>query len=125
MDKTKIVVLVVGRGRAWRLPVVTAIQRGGSGYVTLEANDGFEALLSATENHIDLLISGDEMADLSGREVIGIIRRHNAVVRCLLISESPAEAACLPENVEFLGSPFQPDDLLRKLRAIYPDSRSG
>jgi CheY-like chemotaxis protein len=116
VDKTKVVVLVVGRGHAWRLSVVTAIQHGG--YVTLEANDGFEALLRATENHIDLLISGDDMVDLSGREVIGIIRRHNAIIRCILISESPQGTDRLPENVEFLGSPFEAKDLLCKIREV-------
>jgi CheY-like chemotaxis protein len=121
VDKTKVVVLVVGRGHAWRLPLVTAIQRGG--YVTLEANDGFEALLSATENHIDVLISGDEMVDLSGREVIGIIRRHNAIVRCLLISDSQGGGG-LPENVEVLGAPFKAEELLCRIREMCPDSRT-
>jgi CheY-like chemotaxis protein len=108
------VVLVVGPGHAWRLPVVTALQ--GGGYATLEANDGFEALQAVIDNRIGLIVAGDEMKGLTGREMIGVIKRHEAIVRCLLISESPNGADDLPEGVEFLGAPFRPEELLGKVK---------
>jgi CheY-like chemotaxis protein len=113
VNKIKPVVLVVGRSAAWRQPMIMVLQR--CGYVTLEASDGFEALQAAIDNRIDLLVSGDEMAGLSGRELVGIIKRHDAIARCILISESPAEADGLPENVEFLGAPFGPEEFLGKV----------
>jgi CheY-like chemotaxis protein len=120
VNKAKTVVLVVGTGHAWRLPVVTALQRGG--YATLEASDGFEALQAVIDNRIDLVISGDEMKGLTGREMIGIIKRHEAIVRCILVSESPDGAEGLPEGVEFLGVPFDPEDLLGKVKGhLVPD----
>jgi DNA-binding response OmpR family regulator len=114
VNKVKIVVLVVGPGQAWRLPLVTALQRGG--YATLEAGDGFEALQALIDNRIDLIISGDEMKGLSGREMIGIVKRHEAIVRCILVSESPDGAEGLPEGAEFLGAPFGPEELLGKVK---------
>lgn len=123
MEKKKPVVIVVGPGRAWRLSVVTALQRDG--YVTLEANDGFGALQSAMDNRIDLLISGDEMEGLTGREMIGVIRRHDAIPHCILISESPEGAAGLPDHVEFVGAPFETEELLSKARGRIADRRAG
>jgi CheY-like chemotaxis protein len=112
VSKTNAVALVVGPCHEWRLPVVTALQRGG--YLTLEASNGFEALVSAIDSHIDLLISGDEMVDLSGGELIEIIRRHNAIAHCILISASGEGAGGLPGNVEFLVALFEEEGLLHK-----------
>lgn len=123
MDKKKPVVIVVGPRRAWRQSLVTALQRDG--YVTLEANDGFGALQSAIDNRIDLLISGDEMEGLNGRDTIGVISRHDVIPHCILISESPDGAAGLPENVDFLGAPFRTEELLCKARERMADLRSG
>jgi CheY-like chemotaxis protein len=117
VNKIKAVVLVVGESHEWRLPVVTILQRGG--YVTLEATNGFEALQTAISNCIDLLISDDEMAGLSGRELIGIVRRHGAIARCILVSNAPEDAQGLPENTEVLAAPFQPDELLGRVRGSF------
>ncbi|MDQ1473933.1 MAG: Response regulator receiver domain [Bryobacterales bacterium] len=78
------VVLVVGPGSR-RLPLIAALQRNG--YETLEAQDGFGALQMAIDRNVDLLITDDEMPGLTGRELIGIMRKHRAVGNCLLISD--------------------------------------
>jgi CheY-like chemotaxis protein len=117
------VVLVVGPGHAWRLPVVTTLQRGG--YATIEANDGFEALQAVIDNRIDLMISGDEMKGLTGREMIGVIKRHEAIVRCILVSEAPDGADGLPEGVGFLEVPFEPEDLLSKIKGILSKTKAA
>jgi hypothetical protein len=41
----------------------------------------------AIERKVDVLLTDDEMPGLTGRELIGIMRKHRAVVHCLLNSE--------------------------------------
>jgi CheY-like chemotaxis protein len=98
------VVLIAGLGRKRGLPLIAGLQ--SHGYETLEAQDGFEALQTAIDRAVDVLIADDEMPGLTGRELIGIVRKHRAIRHCLLISDS--------------SMPFEPGQLLVKIRKASP-----
>jgi two-component system chemotaxis response regulator CheY len=104
------------------LPLIAALQRHG--YDTLEAEDGFEALQTAVDGHVDVLITEDEMPGLTGRELIGVVRRHRAIGHCLLIADSnqiPAgDTAFADDKAGLLASPIEPEQLLIKLREGFP-----
>src|SRR5450432_2833963 len=120
MNKNKSVVLITGLGGARRLPLIAALQRHG--YETLEAECGFEALQMMIDNNVDVLITDDEMPGLTGRELIGIVRRHSAVGHCLLISDSVAVGAAEFTDGKaggFMVAPFEPEQLLLKIRALF------
>jgi CheY-like chemotaxis protein len=76
------VALVVGRDDSRRLPLIALFQ--SRGYETLEAQDAFGALQMAIDHHVDVLITDSEMPGLTGRELIGIVRKHRAI-HCLLL----------------------------------------
>jgi DNA-binding response OmpR family regulator len=119
MNRNKSVVLITGLGER-RLPLITALQLHG--YETLEAECGFEALQRTIESDVDVLITDDEMPGLTGRELIGIVRRHRAVGHCLLISDSdqiPGDAEFTDDKAGFLVAPFEPEQLLLKIRAFF------
>jgi CheY-like chemotaxis protein len=103
MYKNRSVVLVVGLGSR-RRPLIAALECHG--YETLEAQDGFGALQMAIDRDVDVLITDDEMPGLTGSELIGIVRKHGAVGHCLLLSD--------------LGSPFDPEQVLLKVRESCP-----
>ena len=122
MNRNKSVVLITGLGRSRRLPLIAALQRHG--YETLEAECGFEALQTMIDSDVDILITDDEMPGLTGRELIRIVRKHGAVGHCLLISDSdqiPGDAEFTDGKAGgFLVAPFEPEQLLLKIRAVFP-----
>jgi|SRR5471030_3085651 DNA-binding response OmpR family regulator len=122
MNRNKSVVLITGLGRSRRLPLIAALQRHG--YETLEAECGFEALQKTIDSDVDILITDDEMPGLTGRELIRIVRKHGAVGHCLLISDSdqiPGDAEFTDGKAGgFLVAPFEPEQLLLKIRAVFP-----
>jgi two-component system, chemotaxis family, chemotaxis protein CheY len=121
MNRNKSVVLITGLGSSRRLPLIAALQLHG--YETLEAECGFEALQRTIDSNVDLLITDDEMPGLTGRELIGIVRRHRAVGHCLLISDSdqiPGDAEFTDGKAGgFLVAPFEPEQLLLKIHAFF------
>jgi DNA-binding response OmpR family regulator len=124
MNRNKSVVLITGLGLSRRLPLIAALQRHG--YETLEAECGFEALQMTIDRDVDILITDDEMPGLTGRELIGIVRKHGAVSHCLLISDSDQILAAGDAEFTdgkasgFLVAPFEPEQLLLKIRAVFP-----
>jgi CheY-like chemotaxis protein len=117
MNRNRSVVLVVGLGRSRRLPLIAALQRHG--YETLEAGDGFEALQTMTDSDVDVLITDDEMPGLTGRELIGIVRKHRAIGHCLLISDADQTPGGYTEftdvKASFMVARFEPEQLLVKI----------
>jgi CheY-like chemotaxis protein len=117
MKRNKSVVLIAGLGTSRRLLLINALQRHG--YETIEAQDGFEALQTAIDRSIDVLIADDEMPGLTGRELIGIVRKHKAIGHCLLTSAGDkitiGDTAYTDMNAPFVMAPFEPERLLTKI----------
>ena len=99
-----------------------ALERAG--YTVLAASDGAQGLRIATEQHgrVDLLIIDMVMPGLSGRELARQVTSVLPEVRVLFTSGYTAEAmnqqAILEPGDAFLGKPFTPDALLRRVNDV-------
>lgn len=121
MNTTRSVVLVASLSHSRRLLLLTVLQNNG--YETLQARDGFEALHSAVGHKVDMLIAEEEMPGLSGRELIGLVRKHRVVTHCVLISDSDRRPNCTSANCKdnFQTVPFEPELLLVRVnQAFHP-----
>jgi CheY-like chemotaxis protein len=96
-----------------------AILEGG-GYAVLEAAHGAEAL-RVYEQHpgrIDLLMTDVTMPGMTGPELAGHLTRLRPSLKVLYLSGGAAGGEGLPgeAGAAFLGKPFPPEALLRKVR---------
>jgi CheY-like chemotaxis protein len=91
------------------------------GYTVEVASDGVEALssLAGGERPPDLVLSDVVMPRLGGRALADEIARRGMTVPVLFMSGYPAGEE-LPEDEAhmFIGKPFTPDALVRKVRAL-------
>ncbi|MCD4783526.1 MAG: PAS domain S-box protein [Candidatus Eremiobacteraeota bacterium] len=94
------------------------------GYEMLFAERGKEALLlcEGMEKKPDLLITDIVLPDVNGRELAIQLNEKFPGIKTLFMSGYSEEIAgpesILDEKVDFLGKPFSPDKLLRKIREI-------
>ena len=96
----------------------------GAGYVVLTAANGREGLRVAAEHAqtLDLLITDLVMPEMGGRELASQLVVARPEIRVLYTSGYTAEAvnqqAVLELGDAFLGKPFSPDGLLRRVHEI-------
>jgi PAS domain S-box-containing protein len=123
---------IVPNGRATVLlvdddqPVSAAAQRTleRAGYMVLSAANGREALALASRHTgtIDLLITDLVMPEIGGRQLARQLSRLRPSLVVLYTSGYTAEAmnqqAVLEEGDSFLGKPFTPDGLLRRVHEV-------
>lgn len=99
------------------------------GYRVLEACDGEEALRVARghDGPIHLLLTDVIMPRLRGRALADQLQGARSGLKVLYISGYPdtaiAEHGVLGEDVSFLGKPFSPDALLRRVRQVLDAGR--
>ena len=99
-----------------------------NGYTVLAAKDGAEAVQVFEENadHVDLALLDVVMPKLGGREAHDRIREIRPGIPVLFCSgysnESIHSSLVLDEGLALLQKPYNPDDLLRALRATLDDS---
>jgi CheY-like chemotaxis protein len=104
--------------------VRTFIKRAlmGQGYRVLESRNGVEALdlLERNEQPLDLVVTDLIMPDMGGRELAAQMRQHRPSLPVLYTSgysKETGDSKESPANAEyFLGKPFGPSDLARKVR---------
>ena len=95
-----------------------------SGYAVLEAPDGASALelCSAHLGHIDLLLTDVVMPRMSGRQLAEQLAGQRPGLRVLFTSGyadgEMDEASPLEGGASFVGKPFSPDELTRKVREL-------
>jgi CheY-like chemotaxis protein len=95
-----------------------------SGYAVLEAPDGASALelCSGHEGQIDLLLTDVVMPQMSGRQLAERLAGQRPGLRVLYTSGyadgQMDEASPLDGGVSFVGKPFSPDELTRKVREL-------
>lgn len=98
------------------------------GYRVTEAGDGMEALdklirLKEKGTPVDLLVTDLRMPNLSGAELVDILRCHDVPVPVFVVSgfgdpevlRKLAAAGC----VEYMEKPFQPSELVERIRSIF------
>ncbi len=94
------------------------------GYVVLSAANGREALEIAARDprHLDLLVTDVIMPGMSGPDVARTLRSIRPDLRVLLLSGYTRDAIGrrneLEADVAFLGKPFTPDTLARKVHEV-------
>jgi signal transduction histidine kinase len=101
------------------------------GYQVLEARNGVEACLTATQQnlHVDLLLTDVVMPGMNGRE----LAQHLSVIKPnlrVLFMSGYLDDICVnrgmdPHRTTFLQKPFTPDVLLRTVRALLDSSAPG
>ncbi|MDQ6612642.1 MAG: response regulator, partial [Gemmatimonadota bacterium] len=94
---------------------------GRAGYSLVVAKNGAEAVQAAKDEHFDLVILDVIMPGLSCVEALGQLREQKPDIRVLLSSGYTADTnvseLMRQANCELLAKPYDPDRLLRTVRA--------
>jgi PAS domain S-box-containing protein len=115
-------VLVVEDDDGIRAVIKRILERAG--HRVMEATNGAEALriCESSGDTIDLVLSDIAMPEMQGPDLARRIRERHPGMAMLLMSGYSESASqqdgILAEGVEFLGKPFSPDALTRKIRHI-------
>jgi DNA-binding response OmpR family regulator len=100
-----------------------------SGYAVTYAHDGQVALQRLERDPVDLVILDVLMPVLDGREVLRRLRRGGNWTPVILLTRvgSPAErAVALDEGADdYLGKPFEPYELVARIRAVLRRASPG
>lgn len=102
-----------------------------TGYQVLEAKNGVEACLTATQQsyHVDLLLTDVVMPGMNGRELAQHLCVIKPNLRVLFMSgyldDISVNKGMNPHRTTFLQKPFTPDVLLRTIRALLDSSAPG
>jgi DNA-binding response OmpR family regulator len=100
-----------------------------SGFRVLSASDGAAALEKVHSHHPNLVILDVLMPRLDGREVLRRLRRENNWTPTILLTQvgaSAERALALEEGADdYLNKPFDPHELLARIRAVMRRSRPG
>ena len=84
-----------------------------SGWRTIEATDGVEALGMSIDEQVDLLITDYEMPSISGLQLANAVKRRTPEVPILMISRYPAcFVVARDHGFHFLQKPFNLDELV-------------
>ena len=123
-------VLIVDDSRAMRAFVRGAL-RDLSGYETIEAASGFEALRMLPRDTYDVVITDINMPDINGLELIRFVRRserHRSVPIIIISTQSSTrdqERALGLGADEFLPKPFTPEELTRAVTGVLSDGEEA
>jgi len=110
------------------LRLLTARILEGNGYVTLQAEDGRQAieLAKSYSGPIDLLLTDVVMPGLGGAELAALISAFRPELKLLYVSGYPndliAYHGALEPPVSLLEKPFTTRDLLRRVRSVLNES---
>ncbi len=100
-----------------------------AGFHVLLAPDGASALEKIRSHHPNLIILDVLMPRMDGREVLRRIRHDNNWTPTILLTqvgESAERALALEEGADdYLNKPFDPHELLARIRAVMRRSRPG
>jgi Signal transduction histidine kinase len=101
---------------------------GGLGYQVMQARSGAEAVAAAADraDRIDLLLTDVVMPGMSGKELATRLVRHHPEMKVLFMSGYTDDAivhhGVLDEGVSFIGKPYTPSALARKVRGVLDDT---
>ncbi len=100
-----------------------------SGFAVTLAEDGEVALLRAADSAPDLIVLDVLLPRLDGRAVLRQLRKSGNWTPVILLTQigSPVErAVALDEGADdYLGKPFEPYELLARIRAVLRRSQAG
>ena len=100
-----------------------------AGFHVLVVSDGVSALEKAQAHHPELIILDVLMPRMDGREVLRRLRRSRIWTPTILLTqvgEASERALALEEGADdYLNKPFDPHELLARIRAVLRRARPG
>jgi DNA-binding response OmpR family regulator len=100
-----------------------------AGFHVLVVSDGASALDKAQKHHPDLIILDVLMPRMDGRETLRRLRKSNIWTPTILLTqvgEASERALALEEGADdYLNKPFDPHELLARVRAVLRRARPG
>jgi DNA-binding response OmpR family regulator len=100
-----------------------------AGFHVLVVSDGMTALDKAQKHHPELIILDVLMPRMDGRETLRRLRRSNIWTPTILLTqvgEASERALALEEGADdYLNKPFDPHELLARVRAVLRRARPG
>jgi DNA-binding response OmpR family regulator len=100
-----------------------------AGFHVLVVSDGMAALDKAQKHHPDLIILDVLMPRMNGRETLRRLRKSNIWTPTILLTqvgEASERALALEEGADdYLNKPFDPHELLARVRAVLRRARPG
>jgi len=100
-----------------------------AGFHVLVVSDGMTALEKAKKHHPDLIILDVLMPRMDGRETLRRLRKSNIWTPTILLTqvgEASERALALEEGADdYLNKPFDPHELLARVRAVLRRARPG
>jgi len=100
-----------------------------AGFHVLVVSDGMSALAKAQKHHPELIILDVLMPRMDGRETLRRLRKSNIWTPTILLTqvgEASERALALEEGADdYLNKPFDPHELLARVRAVLRRARPG
>lgn len=100
-----------------------------AGFHVLVVSDGMSALEKAQQHHPELIILDVLMPRMDGRETLRRLRKSNIWTPTILLTqvgEASERALALEEGADdYLNKPFDPHELLARVRAVLRRARPG
>jgi two-component system chemotaxis response regulator CheY len=117
-------ILVVEDSSSMRSHVTNIIEMDQEDCEIVEAANGFEALKTLPHHKFDAILTDINMPDINGLELVSFLKNHpvyKTIPIMVISTESTTEdrnrAAALGAE-EYLVKPFDPKDLVAKLRKL-------
>lgn len=90
------------------------------GFEIILAADGEEALRAARESHPDVILLDQIMPKLDGKQVFQALRADESTrdIPVLVLSGMERGVPADWPGAEFIGKPFSPEVLVRRIRAV-------
>jgi DNA-binding response OmpR family regulator len=97
------------------------------GFEILLASDGEEALAAARTSLPDVILLDQIMPKLDGKQVFTALRADESTKDIPVLVLSGMERGVPAEwpGAEFVGKPFNPEELVRRIRAVLAAGRSA
>ncbi len=96
------------------------------GFDILLAADGEEALQAARSSHPDVILLDQIMPKLDGKQVLHALRADEATrdIPVLVLSGMERGVPGDWPGAQFVGKPFSPEELVRRIRAVLPADKT-
>ena len=97
------------------------------GFEILMAVDGEEALAAARKSSPDVILLDQIMPKLDGKQVFQALRADESTrhIPVLVLSGMERGLAADWPGAHFVGKPFSPEDLVRRIREVLPADKSA
>ena len=116
-------ILIIEDSSTMRSLIASTIEEM-SGFESVEASNGFEALKALPSQHFDMIITDLNMPDINGLEIIKFVKEHPAykdiplVVVTTEVEEEDRRKGLALGASEYITKPFDPDNLKKVVRRI-------